>query len=100
MSSAANLVILMMFQQTPSSPPSPSSMASFKTELDPGSSIVLVVITEDDGSDHDYQFDFDPKTGRWEFAERDLLERDFGEEWVDEMVESVQTLIDGAVSQG
>lgn len=84
----------------PEFPHSPSSMASFKTELDPDSSIVLVVITEDDGSDHDYQFDFDPKTGRWEFAERDLLDRDFGEEWVDEMEESVQALIDGAVSQG
>ena len=38
-----------------------------------------VVMSYDDGSEHDYQFDFDPKTGRWEFAERDLLERDFGE---------------------
>ena len=61
---------------------------------------MLVVITEDDSSDHDYQFDFAPQTGRWEFAERDLLERDFGEEWVDEMEQSVQTLIDGAVGQG
>jgi hypothetical protein len=74
-------------------------MASFKTELDSDNSIVLVVITEDDGSDHDYQFDFDPKTGRWEFAERDLLDRDFGEEWVEGMVESIQARIDGAVGQ-
>ena len=74
-------------------------MASFKTELDSDNSIGLVVITEDDGSDHDYQFDFDPKTGRWEFAERDLLDRDFGEEWVEDMVVSVQALIDGAVGQ-
>ena len=72
-------------------------MASFKAELDSTSSIVLVIVTEDDGSDHDYQFDFDPNTGRWEFAERDLLERDFGEEWVDKMEAAVQGLIDGAV---
>ncbi len=75
-------------------------MASFKAELDSDSSIILVVITEDDDSTHDYQFDFDSITGRWEFAERDLLERDFGEDWVEEMEECVQGLIDGAVGKG
>ena len=69
-------------------------MASFKAELDKPSNMVLVVITEDDGSDHDYQFDFDPKSGRWEFSERDLLDRDFGEEWVDEMEAEIQRLIE------
>ena len=72
-------------------------MASFTAELDTASSIILVIVTEDDGSDHDYQFDFDPKTGRWEFAERDLLERDFGEDWVEEMEDAIQKLIDKAV---
>ena len=73
-------------------------MASWRAELDDKSHIVLVMVTEDDGSEHDYQFDFDPKTGRWEFAERDLLERDFGDEWVDELQEEIQRLIDGAVA--
>lgn len=68
-------------------------MASFRAELDTDSHIVLVMVTEDDGSEHDYQFDFDPRTGRWEFAERDLLERDFGEEWVDEMEEEIERLV-------
>ena len=68
-------------------------MASFSAELDKANNIVLVVVTEDDGSDHDYQFDFDPRSGRWEFSERDLLERDFGEEWVDEMESEIQKLI-------
>ncbi len=68
-------------------------MASFKAELDASSPLVLVVVTEDDGSDHDYQFDFDPKSGRYEFSERDLLERDFGEEWVEEMEEAIEALI-------
>ena len=75
-------------------------MADYRIELDAPNNIVMVMVTEDDGSEHDYQFDFDPTSGRWEFAERDLLERDFGEEWVDEMEESVQALIDGAVSKG
>ena len=68
-------------------------MASFRAELDKASNIVLVMVTEDDGSEHDYQFDFDPKSGRWEFSERDLLERDFGDEWCDELEEEVERLI-------
>lgn len=74
-------------------------MADFRVELDEPNHIVLVMVTEDDGSEHDYQFDFDPRTGRWEFAERDLLERDFGEEWVDVMVNSIQSTIDGVVKR-
>ncbi len=68
-------------------------MAGFRAELDTSSNIVLVMVTEDDGSEHDYQFDFDPKTGRWEFAERDLLERDFGEEWCDQLEAEIERLI-------
>ncbi|MFT4541496.1 MAG: hypothetical protein ACI841_002167 [Planctomycetota bacterium] len=68
-------------------------MASFRAELDTESNIVLIVVIEDDNSEHDYQFDFDPRTGRWEFSERDLLERDFGEEWVDEMEAEIERLI-------
>ena len=74
-------------------------MASFRCELDAPNNIVLVMVTEDDGSEHDYQFDFDPVSGRYEFAERDLLERDFGEDWVDEMEEAVKALIDQAVEE-
>ena len=74
-------------------------MADYRVELDEPNHIVLVMVTEDDGSEHDYQFDFDPRTGRWEFAERDLLERDFGEEWVDDMVTAIQSTIDGVVKK-
>lgn len=76
-------------------------MASFEAELDSASNIVQVVVTEDDGSEHDYQFDFDPRTGRWEFSERDLLERDFGDEWVEELEEEIERLIaEGVESAG
>ena len=68
-------------------------MAEFRIELDAPNNIVLVMVTEDDGSEHDYQFDFDPRTGRWEFSERDLLERDFGDEWVEELEEEIERLI-------
>ncbi|MHC4261161.1 MAG: hypothetical protein ACYSWX_01450 [Planctomycetota bacterium] len=74
-------------------------MAEFRLELDEPNNIVLVMVTEDDGSEHDYQFDFDPRSGRWEFGERDLLERDFGEEWVDEMEEAIETTIKGVVEK-
>lgn len=72
-------------------------MASFRVELDAPNNIVLVMVTEDDGSEHDYQFDFDPRTGRWEFSERDLLERDFGEDWVAEFEGAVERTIQGAI---
>ena len=74
-------------------------MASFRLELDEPNNIVLVMVTEDDGSEHDYQFDFDPRSGRWEFSEKELLERDFGEDWVEEMESAIQTTIDQAVQK-
>jgi hypothetical protein len=74
-------------------------MASFRAELDAANNIVLVMVTEDDGSEHDYQFDFDPRSGRYEFSERDLLERDFGADWVDQMERAVQELIKKALGK-
>jgi hypothetical protein len=74
-------------------------VAEFRIELDAPNNIVLVMVTEDDGSEHDYQFDFDPRSGRWEFSERDLLERDFGEEWCDEMEESIEATIRKAIDE-
>ena len=74
-------------------------MAEFRLELDAPNNIVLVMVTEDDGSEHDYQFDFDPRSGRWEFGERDLLERDFGAEWVDEMEAAVEGAIRSVVDK-
>jgi len=74
-------------------------MASFRVEVDAPNNIVMVMVTEDDGSEHDYQFDFDPRTGRFEFAERDLLERDFGEEWVDDVEDAIETSIEEALEK-
>ena len=73
-------------------------MASFRVELDAPNNIVLVMVAEDDGSEHDYQFDFDPRSGRYEFSERDLLERDFGTEWVEDMENQVRALIQKALA--
>lgn len=74
-------------------------MASFRLELDEPNNIVLVMVTEDDGSEHDYQFDFDPRSGRYEFSERDLLERDFGPEFVENMDQQVRETIQRAVAK-
>lgn len=74
-------------------------MANFRLELDAPNNIVMVMVVEEDGSEHDYQFDFDPRSGRWEFAERDLLERDFGEDWVEDFEEKVEAMIQGAVAK-
>ncbi len=72
-------------------------MPDFKLEVDEANSIIMVMVTEDDGSEHDYQFDFDAASGRWEFAERDLLERDFGPDWVTDFEEAVEKAIDHVV---
>jgi hypothetical protein len=78
-------------------PRAPATMASFRLELDEPNNIVLVMVTEDDGTEHDYQFDFDARSGRYEFSERDLLERDFGAEWVEDMDTQVRETIQRAV---
>ena len=78
-------------------PGEPNTMASFRLELDEPNHIVLVMVTEDDGSEHDYQFDFDPRSGRYEFSEKDLLERDFGAEWVDDMDNQIRATIQRAI---
>jgi len=75
-------------------------MASFRVELDAPNHIVLVMVTEDDGSEHDYQFDFDPRSGRYEFSEKDLLERDFGTEWVEDMDQRIRETIQRALATG
>jgi len=75
-------------------------MASFRVELDAPNHIVLVMVTEDDGSEHDYQFDFDPRSGRYEFSEKDLLERDFGTEWVEDMDQRIRETIQRALAAG
>lgn len=74
-------------------------MADFRLELDAPNNIVMVMVVEGDGSEHDYQFDFDPHSGRWEFAERDILERDFGEDWVEDFEEQVEKMIQGALEE-
>lgn len=74
-------------------------MATFRVELDEPNNIVLVMVTEDDGSEHDYQFDFDPRSGRYEFSEKDLLERDFGAEWVDDMDNQIRATIQRAIGK-
>ena len=73
-------------------------MATFRVELDAPNNIVLVMVTEDDGSEHDYQFDFDPRSGRYEFSEWDLLERDFGSEFVQRMDDEIRTTIQRALA--
>ena len=74
-------------------------MATFRVELDAPNHIVLVMVTEDDGSEHDYQFDFDPRSGRYEFSERDLLERDFGPDFVEDIDLQVRLTIQRALAK-
>ncbi len=74
-------------------------MASYTLELDDQAHVVMVTLTHDDDSVADLQFDFDARSGRWEFAERDLLEGDYGEEWVEELEEGIEGLISGCINK-
>ncbi|MAE28333.1 MAG: hypothetical protein QF724_04110 [Planctomycetota bacterium] len=73
-------------------------MATYRLSVDDASHIVMVVVVEEDGSEHDYQFDFDGSSGRFEFSEWDLLERDFGEEWVEELDQAIRDAIAQAIA--
>ncbi len=51
-------------------------MSSFRLEVDVPNNIVLVLVTERGGGEHDFQLDYDPLSGLYEFAEKDQLERE------------------------
>lgn len=72
-------------------------MADFRLEVDTQDCIVIALITDEDGTEHDYEFEFDPTFGTWDFDERQMLEEDYGDLWVDEFEEAVKEVIDAVL---
>lgn len=72
-------------------------MAAFRLEVDAQDCIVIAFITDEDGTEHDYEFEYDPTSGEWEFEDRDILAEDYGGLWVDEFEEAVDELIEAAL---
>lgn len=72
-------------------------MSSFRLEVDVPNNIVLVLVTERGGGEHDFQLDYDPLSGLYEFAEKDQLEREYGEDFMEEMEEAVERAITEAI---
>ena len=85
------------FSVLPTSHHGGSSMAVFRLEVDAQDSIVIALITDEDGTEHDYEFEFDPTSGTWDFDERDMLLEDYGDLWVDEFEEAVEEVIEAVL---
>ena len=72
-------------------------MAVFRLEVDAQDCIVIALITDEDGTEHDYEFEFDPTSGTWDFDEREMLLEDYGDLWVDEFEEAVEEVTEAVL---
>jgi hypothetical protein len=69
----------------------------FQCAVDADSNAVKVEVVADDGSKADFQFEFDPRSGRYDWAERDELEAVVGADFVERLEAHVRKLIGEAV---
>jgi hypothetical protein len=74
-------------------------MTKYKIDIDTKMSVALVEVTEDSGDVVDFQIDFSPTTGGIDFADRWLLERDYGEEFIRGMVADLEERIRQALGR-
>lgn len=64
-----------------------------------GDDQVEVVIHASDGSKWEYGIPYSRSTGRYMFEEIDVISNDFGEEFAEELVASIERTIDGLVKR-
>ncbi|HKE02346.1 MAG TPA: hypothetical protein VKE69_15115 [Planctomycetota bacterium] len=74
-------------------------MPKYTIEIDTRMNVGLVQVTEDSGDLVDFQIDYSPTTGSIDFADRWLLERDYGEEFIRGMVADLEERIRKALSR-
>ena len=65
-------------------------MTSYTLEIDARMNVAMVQVKEDSGDVVDFQIDYSPSTGNIDFADRWLLERDYGEEFVRGLVADIE----------
>lgn len=68
-------------------------MTSYTLEIDDRMSVAMVQVKEDSGDVVDFQIDYSPTTGSIDFADRWLLERDYGEDFVRGLVADIEQRI-------
>ena len=64
-----------------------------------GDDQIEVVIHSSDGSKWEYGIPFSRSSGRYMFEEIDVISNDFGEEFADELVQTIEKTIDGIVKR-
>lgn len=68
-------------------------MPSYTVEIDTGMNCAMVQVKEDSGDIVDFQIDYSEATGKLDFHDRWLLERDYGADFIAAMVKDVEQKI-------
>lgn len=74
-------------------------MTSYTVEIDTGMNCAMVQVKEDSGDIVDFQIDYSPSSGTLDFHDRWLLERDYGADFIANMVKDVEQRIKKAISK-
>jgi len=64
-----------------------------------GDDQIAVTIHASDGNKWEYGIPFSRSSGRYMFEEIDVISNDFGEEFADELVQTIEKTIDGIVKR-
>lgn len=64
-----------------------------------GDDQIEVVIHSSDGSKWEYGIPFSRSSGRYMFEEIDVISNDFGDEFAEELVKTIEKTIDGIVKR-
>lgn len=68
-------------------------VTSYTVEPVEGDDQIAVVINASDGNKWEYGIPFSRSSGRYQFPEIDVLEVDFGEDFVRELVDKIDALV-------
>lgn len=74
-------------------------MTSYKVEIDTDINCAMIEVKEDSGDIVDFQIDYSTATGKLDFHDRWLLERDYGAEFIANMVTDVEQKIQKALGR-
>ncbi|MBI3819237.1 MAG: hypothetical protein HY286_11135 [Planctomycetes bacterium] len=74
-------------------------MTSYTVEIDTGMNCAMVEVKENSGDVVDFQIDYSPSSGKLDFHDRWLLERDYGAEFIAAMVKDIEGKIKAALGK-
>jgi hypothetical protein len=72
-------------------------MDEYNCVLDDEANAILVNLQDEQGNDHAFRFDFDPRSGRYDCEELEQLEKQIGPEWLEKLEAHVRKLVDQVV---